>query len=74
MRVESLVRVSLAAAALLGLAGPGRGGAAAAPQEAPAAASPSAPPAAAPGTDPLLEFVPKEQVPADSAVAFPVDI
>ena len=72
MRVKSLVRVSLAAA-LLGLAGPGRGGAAAAPQP-PPAASPSAPPATAPGKDPLLEFVPREHVPADSAVAFPVDI
>ena len=27
-----------------------------------------------PGKDPLLEFVPKEHVPADSAVSFPVDI
>jgi hypothetical protein len=74
MRLNSLVRVSLAGAALLGLAGPGRGGAAAAPQAPPPAASPSAPPATAPGKDPLLEFVPREQVPADTAVAFPVDI
>ena len=44
-------------------------------QEAPAAeASPAAPPATPPGPDPLLEFVPKEHVPADSAVSFPVDI
>lgn len=81
MSVKSIVRASIAVAALLlGLAGhPGpRGDAAAAPQAptpgASPAASPAAPPPAAPGKDPLQEFVPTERVPADSAVSFPVDI
>jgi len=77
MSLKAVVRVSLLVVALLGLAGqvPGPAPAAASPQ----APSPSAPlspaPAATPaGKDPLLEFVPKEHVPADSAVSFPVDI
>ena len=77
MSLKVVVRVSLLVVALLGLAGqvPGPAPAAASPQE----AAPSAPasPAPAPmpaGKDPLLEFVPKEHVPADSVVAFPVDI
>ena len=77
MSLKSVVRVSLLVVALLGLAGqvPGPAPAAASPQ----AAAPSAPiaptPAATPpGKDPLLEFVPREHVPADSAVSFPVDI
>jgi len=77
MRLKPVVRVSLLVAALLGLAGqvPGPAPAAAAPQ-APAPSAPLSPaPAATPaGKDPLLEFVPKEHVPADSAVSFPVDI
>jgi hypothetical protein len=79
MSVKSIARVSVAVLALLGLAGHARGPGAAAAQPEPApGASPapvaSAPPSAAPGKDPLIEFVPKEHVPADSAVAFPVDI
>ncbi|HEY7513184.1 MAG TPA: hypothetical protein VIC87_01840 [Vicinamibacteria bacterium] len=64
-----ILRASLVLLALLGFAGPGPGlpPAAAAPQETPPAATPAPP-------DPLLEFVPKEHVPADSAVSFPVDI
>jgi len=75
MSVKSVVRVSVAVLGLLGLAGHARGPApvSAAPQEPAPAASP-APPAAAPGKDPMIEFVPKEHVPADSAVSFPVDI
>jgi hypothetical protein len=75
MSVKSVVRVSVAVLALLGLAGHARGpgAAAAAPQEPAPGASP-APPPAAPGKDPLIEFVPKEHVPADSVVSFPVDI
>ena len=82
MRLKPVVRVSLLVVALLGLAGqvPGPAPAAASPQ-APASSAPppSAPPSPAPaatpaGKDPLLEFVPKEHVPADSAVSFPVDI
>jgi hypothetical protein len=75
--MKSIVRASLAVLALLGLAGPGPGprpATAAPPQAAPPTESPSPPPATAPGRDPLLEFVPKEHVPADSAVSFPVDI
>jgi hypothetical protein len=80
MSVKSVVRVSVAVLALLGLAGHARGpGAAAAPQEAAPSASPApavspVSPPAAPGKDPLIEFVPREHVPADSAVSFPVDI
>jgi hypothetical protein len=77
MSLMPVVRVSLFVAALLGLAGqvPGPAPAAAAPQTEPPSATPSPAPAATPaGKDPLLEFVPKEQVPADSAVSFPVDI
>jgi hypothetical protein len=53
------------------------------PKPAPEPASPTPPatpvpgPPATPATpreDPLEEFVPQEHVPADSAVAFPVDI
>ena len=70
------VRASLAGLALLGLAqAPAPKPAAAEPQAAPSAAPPAAPGAPArPAKDPLLEFVPKEHVPADSAVSFPVDI
>jgi hypothetical protein len=79
MSMKSIVRASLAGLALLGVASPGGGRAVAAPPATPPpAASPSEPappaPTAAPGKDPLLEFVPKEHVPADSAVSFPVDI
>ncbi len=76
MSVKSVVRVSVAVLALLGLAGHARGpgAAAAAPPEQPAPGASPAPPPAVPGKDPLLEFVPSEHVPADSAVSFPVDI
>ena len=77
MSLKSVVRVSLLVLGLLGLAGhvPGPAPAAAAPQApAPEASPPPAPAATPPGKDPLLEFVPKEHVPADSAVSFPVDI
>ena len=77
MRLKPVVRVSLFVVALLGLAGqvPGPAPAGAAPQTAAPSAPPSPAPAATPaGRDPLLEFVPKEHVPADSAVSFPVDI
>ena len=81
MRLKTIVRTSLGLVALGGLAGSvARPEPAAAAQSAPppaappaAAASPSPAPAR-PGKDPLLEFVPKEHVPADSAVTFPVDI
>jgi hypothetical protein len=72
-----ILRVSLVLLALLGTVGPGPGqrSTAAASQEAPASeAPPAAPPATPPAPDPLLEFVPREHVPADSAVSFPVDI
>ena len=78
MSLKPIIRTALLALALAGLAvhvaSPGSAagpwGAAAAPP------SPSPAPAAtpAPGKDPLLEFVPREHVPADSAVSFPVDI
>jgi hypothetical protein len=79
MSLKSVVRVSLLVSGLLGLAGqiPGPAPASAAPQApAPEASTPPSPAPAAtpPGKDPLLEFVPKEHVPADSAVSFPVDI
>ena len=77
MSLKSVVRVSLLVVALLGLAGqvPGPAPAAASPQAPAPSAPPSPAPAATPaGKDPLLEFVPKEHVPADSAVSFPVDI
>jgi hypothetical protein len=77
MSLKSVVRVSLLVLGLLGLAGqvPGPAPAAAAPQAPEASTPPSPAPAATPpGKDPLLEFVPKEHVPADSAVSFPVDI
>jgi len=77
MRLKPVVRVSLLVVALLGLAGqvPGPAPAAASPQAPAPSAPPSPAPAATPaGKDPLLEFVPKEHVPADSAVSFPVDI
>lgn len=72
--MKVIVRASLVLLALLGLAGPGPGPrpVLAGPQE--PSASPPAPPAATPAKDPLLEFVPREHVPADSAVSFPVDI
>jgi hypothetical protein len=47
------------------------------PQDPPAPAPPPespAPPATPAPHDPLEEFVPKEKVKADGAVAFPVDI
>ena len=74
MSVKSVVRVSVAVLGLLGLAGhgPGPGAASAASQDPAPAASPAPP--AAPGKDPLIEFVPREHIPADSAVSFPVDI
>ena len=76
MRLKTIVRTSLALVALAGLAGsvarPEPAAAAQAPP--PAAASPTPAPTARPGKDPLLEFVPKEHVPADNAVSFPVDI
>ena len=74
MSPKWIFRASVAGLALLGLAqAPGPDPASAQPAAAP---SPAPPPAAAapPGRDPLLEFVPKEHVPADSAVSFPVDI
>ena len=77
MSLKPVVRVSLLVVALLGLAGqvPGPSPAAASPQAAaPSAPRSPAPAATPPGKDPLLEFVPKEHVPADSAVSFPVDI
>ncbi len=46
-------------------------------QEGPAPPKPTPTPAASPTPDPeklLEEFVPSEEVPADRAVAFPVDI
>jgi hypothetical protein len=68
-----IIRISLVLLALLGTGGGGLRPSAAAAQESPAAqASPA--PAPPSGPDPLLEFVPKEHVPADSAVSFPVDI
>jgi hypothetical protein len=70
-----ILRVSLVLLALLATSGSGFTLAVAAPQDAPRpAASPSPPPTPPPGPDPLLEFVPREHVPADSAVSFPVDI
>ena len=77
MSLSRVVRVSLLVAGLLGLAGqvPGPAPAAASPQAPEVSAPPSPAPAATPaGKDPLLEFGPKEHVPADSAVSFPVDI
>jgi hypothetical protein len=76
MSPRSIFRTSVAAVALLGLGGHahGPGSAAASPQAPAPSASPSPAPAATPGKDPLLEFVPKEHVPADSDVSFPVDI
>ena len=74
MSPKWIFRASVAGLALLGLApAPGPDPAAAQPAPAPAVSpSPAAP--APPGRDPLLEFVPREHVPADSAVSFPVDI
>jgi len=64
-------RLMLSLMLLAGLFGP-------APGAAPAGAAPAqaASPAREPAgeDDPLEEFVPRETVPADSAVAFPVDI
>ena len=81
MRLKTIVRTSLAVVALAGLAGsvarpePAAAAQTAAPSAAPPAPAVSPSPAPArPGKDPLLEFVPREHVPADSAVAFPVDI
>jgi hypothetical protein len=62
--VKAVVRVSVAVLGLLGLAA----------SQAPVPGTSPAPPSAPPGKDPLLEFVPSEHVPADSAVSFPVDI
>ncbi len=77
MSLPKVVRVSILVLALLGLVGqvPGPAPAAASPQAPETSAPPSAAPTTTPpGKDPLLEFVPKEHVPADSAVSFPVDI
>jgi hypothetical protein len=74
MSLKTLFRASLAGAALLGLTGQASEPAAASPQAPAPSASPTTAPAASPGKDPLLEFVPREHVPADSAVSFPVDI
>jgi hypothetical protein len=74
MSMKQVVRVVLAGLALLGLAGSGPGRAEAQAPAPSAAPSPAVPPATAPGKDPLLEFVPSDHVPADSAVSFPVDI
>ena len=75
MSPKWIFRASVAALALLGLAqAPGPDPAAAQPAAAPSAAPSASPAPAAPGRDPLLEFVPREHVPADSAVSFPVDI
>ena len=64
-------RIVLAVLALAGLAGPAPAARpSVATQEAPSTASPGP----APTQDPLEEFVPREKVPADSAVSFPVDI
>ena len=77
MSLKRVVRVALFVVVLLGLAGqvPGPAPAAASSQTAaPSAPLSPAPAATPPGKDPLLEFVPREHVPADSAVSFPVDI
>jgi hypothetical protein len=79
MSLPKVVRVSILVLALLGLVGqvPGPAPAAASPQAPETSAPPSptpAPAATPPGKDPLLEFVPREHVPADSPVSFPVDI
>ena len=60
--MKRVIRVLLTLLALA-LAGQGHNGSPAAAQEAPARTP-----------DPLQEFVPHEKLPADSAVAFPVDI
>ena len=76
MSLKSILRTALGSVALMGLAGQGPGPrpASASPQTPAPAASPSPTPAGSPERDPLLEFVPRERVPADSAVSFPVDI
>jgi hypothetical protein len=58
-----LPRVLLAVLTLVGIVGGG-----------PSPSAAQTPPPAPPQEDPLREFVPKERVPADSAVSFPVDI
>ena len=63
--MKRLIRV-LFALLLLAAFGQGPRAREASAQEPPKATSPS--------PDPLEEFVPHEKVPADSAVAFPVDI
>ena len=60
----------LLALLLLALVGQGQAARPAAAQEPP----PPGSPAPARTSDPLQEFVPHEKLPADSAVAFPVDI
>jgi hypothetical protein len=84
MSLQSIVRRSLIGLGLVALAGQAPAPSASAAPQAPAPSaspSPAASPAqaaspspVAPGKDPLLEFVPREHVPADSAVSFPVDI
>ena len=76
MSLKSILRTALGGLALVGLAGqgPGTRPASASPQTPAPAASPSPTPGGSPGRDPLLEFVPREHIPADSAVSFPVDI
>ena len=64
----------LLSAALLGAAGSAP---AARPDQSPQGApvpAPAATPAAPASPDPLLEFVPRERLKADSVVALPVDI
>jgi hypothetical protein len=64
-------RLVLGVLLVAALFGPAPGAASTGPSS-PQAASPAG---GAPGEDdPLEEFVPREKVPADSAVAFPVDI
>jgi hypothetical protein len=76
----TLARVTLAVLILAGFAGPApalRPAVAASPPDSPSPPTSLSPPPA-PSTpappDPLEEFVPREKVPADSAVSFPVDI
>jgi hypothetical protein len=76
--MSRLIRL-LIALLFLTLAGPDQGARPAAAQETPAAAKGAPPPASASPApvrtpDPLQEFVPHEKLPADSAVALPVDI
>jgi hypothetical protein len=71
MRRAGRLFLAVLLAACLGPGGPVHGAAAPDPSPLPQASPTPAPP---PSPDPLEEFVPHEKVPADSAVAFPVDI